>query len=805
VFQEDFIPQPKFLFSKRFYVIAAVAGVLSITLTSCGLALNEGNGNPDGNMKLNDGGAGCIEASIPKIERYFKGTATEQETFDSWACVNTALKMFYDNVRGQDPNFYTPEELRTFLQSYFLGKIKLSDRFMDEAFRLKQIFLGGERRRLSREEVIRLMSTIRVLQQETVRLLPHLQVILQKADPNTPSASPEKIYAAKIALNQMTDVIGQIFAHAEAVYAEEHAHALLLEVQDVFNQSGSIWQGPTTAIKHLPTFFVFKSFLLHPTIAAVFPDEWGKLCSLISRLYGTYLHTKYLVLPSESYLHGKGLEYVNKLADEIFGTLQNAVNNKSTKVISFDLIDKVIEQVYFLGFIDKDFMQDHTMKSLVRNVVGKVYHPAVKGIRPIAYGIDTNVLNLMRADFYGFTDMQSTFDGINGEVLASSGKDITYAQLREKWPTPLRSTGYHSKQIHQLLNQRRPQMWDDEFKVIYDDSGYQQPVTPRKFTEINWRRMLIYLLSRGYSADAPTVEANGLVPDPEFRQMFMDFKEMAAELQFLDPKDTDFWKSTSEESRIFFLSSDGKANVTIAEGYDFLGLALTAGKMTQSFQTQFKAECKETGYFDSFKEPLRDKECFRRLFRNNYQTYFAHLPGWVKSIKALTVKEFDKFLSNLELVTLEYPNNPEKGVQVGDLVLIGSSFQYDESIFWRYDKNKDGFVDYPESLDAYPVFKDFIAEAGNMTDEDDILALYTYLLRYKRAPTTIFQKAEFLWWKMNKGSWKYSIDRVDVMEIIAAMSKVSAEGESQESPETPPTEEEQSANFYSALDNKFFN
>ncbi len=87
VIQEDVIPRLKKYFCTRNIIVATAAFAIAVALTSCGLAFNEGNGNPNGNMKLNDGGASCIEYSLPKIERYFKGTASVQDTNESWTCL----------------------------------------------------------------------------------------------------------------------------------------------------------------------------------------------------------------------------------------------------------------------------------------------------------------------------------------------------------------------------------------------------------------------------------------------------------------------------------------------------------------------------------------------------------------------------------------------------------------------------------------------------------------------------------------------------------------------------------------------
>lgn len=78
------------------------------------------------------------------------------------------------------------------------------------------------------------------------------------------------------------------------------------------------------------------------------------------------------------------------------------------------------------------------------------------------------------------------------------------------------------------------------------------------------------------------------------------------------------------------------------------------------------------------------------------------------------------------------------------------------------------------------------AKEDGLTSDDDLLALFTYLLRYKRVPGNLLQQAEFLWWKeINKQNWKYEVSRTDILDIIAAIKKNGEKPEA-ETPSVPP-------------------
>ncbi len=97
-----------------------------------------------------------------------------------------------------------------------------------------------------------------------------------------------------------------------------------------------------------------------------------------------------------------------------------------------------------------------------------------------------------------------------------------------------------------------------------------------------------------------------------------------------------------------------------------------------------------------------------------------------------------------------------------------------EGLFVRFDRNHDGILDLDELMIAYPTFKNYLAQIANINPSDDntLQAVYTYLLKYKKAPTTdIIGLAELLVWELEKPTWSISDDRMAIYTVMAQLSE----------------------------------
>src|ERR1035437_4770982 len=132
--------------SIRTFSIVVLLGLSSSDLFSC---IKFGEKSPAANQSPAMGGAlfGCLSNFNKTVIDYFSGTATPAAVSGLFDCSKAALTLFLNNTRGETPGGYAPDELRNFLNTYFLGgagaPLQLSGDFAHSAMVLKQAIFGG--------------------------------------------------------------------------------------------------------------------------------------------------------------------------------------------------------------------------------------------------------------------------------------------------------------------------------------------------------------------------------------------------------------------------------------------------------------------------------------------------------------------------------------------------------------------------------------------------------------------------------------------------------------------------------------
>src|SRR4051812_7963230 len=71
-------------------------------------------------IKIGDGISGCLNDFDQTIRDYFGGRADPKAVSSLFDCSVSALDLFMKHTRGEVSGTYLPEELRLFLQRYFL-------------------------------------------------------------------------------------------------------------------------------------------------------------------------------------------------------------------------------------------------------------------------------------------------------------------------------------------------------------------------------------------------------------------------------------------------------------------------------------------------------------------------------------------------------------------------------------------------------------------------------------------------------------------------------------------------------------
>lgn len=202
----------------------------------CGLKLGEKNKTAN---VLEIKGASCLTKSIDQLKLFFAGDATDEQLTESLMCVQEVLLTFKDNVRGQEQNSYTPEEISKYIAAKFSKSgSAISTDFLVEIFKLKVLIAGGTSDKLTKAEIEALVSIIGRLKPEVVRLNPHMKVIVSKWTAPADAAMKEKKFIeAKAAFEAFLNRVALLLASTGRVY--EMSDLLNLAIEAIRSGNGS--------------------------------------------------------------------------------------------------------------------------------------------------------------------------------------------------------------------------------------------------------------------------------------------------------------------------------------------------------------------------------------------------------------------------------------------------------------------------------------------------------------------------------------------------------------------------------------
>ncbi len=756
----------------RVSVLALVAGsLLAVSFVVIGCTAMNGQASKPGPLKLTIPAEACLKQAIPVIQSYFSGDVAAQDVNVAWSCVSGAVTKFTTSTRGANPDFYTARELRTFLETFYLGDIKVSDQLLFEIMRIKQLLLGGSDDRLTRVELAQAQSSIQVLHAESLHLLPYIKYISQTISVDEALKDPSKVEAALNALQSSTATLGTLFGRGTDAYSTDDLQSLLTELKPIFKN----WAGPEKALNYLPTFGVIKMFVLNPPGNRIAPSEWQPLLTTAGHLYGIYLRQYYLMSRLDL-MSGAGLTELNSTFEEVIAILKAGIDAKPYRVITYSQIDIGIDELIRLNLIP-DSLRDTTLKSLVRTMFSKFLNPASSGARPRVTGLTQAVLTRIHTQVASFLELQRACENVTASAVAAdptlTGKAIPWNTFVALWKQQTTSYPAAQEDLRQLITLASPISFRDNGTVLFDNRLSFLSVSPKAFLRYNWEAVATRLLVQGYATDATANRWTGLTQD-QIKNFFLDVHDLGVDMQLLEPKDDDLWSTSFNESNMFMVSAVNDDHMSYYEIFDYLSYLLGGGVMSDRMYLDAKENCAHIG-IDAFNCPTMDINCFRGRYGQKFSVVHAELPWWVKTQADAGPSGWPTMEQSLEAAarTGGFSQDP---ITTSDITRMTMVMQYIESLYVRFDSDRNGLIDYNEAQNALPLFKALLASASGFTSERRINALFMYILKYGTPPTSIGDKLYFQFiWLSSQSSWEaVTADRQKLLNVIAALKSASA-------------------------------
>ncbi|MDX9730191.1 MAG: hypothetical protein RBT63_00335 [Bdellovibrionales bacterium] len=753
-------------------------------LTGCQLNMQDATEKPP--MKLSGPTEDCFSQSLDSIERYFQGAASIVEVDAAYTCFSSAFDMFAQHGRGAaEAQTFSAKELRLFLEEHLLDGLKISDTLLLEAMQVKRAFLGGSLTHLKKSEIEKLIEILEVMRVETQRLRPHITVLsLDKAAQDVEPGELERVISDFVLT---ADVFGRLLHETQQPYGLEHLKTMLFELQGFYSGRSS-WEGPDWFARQMGLVAAVKAFLIRPDGMTIDPREWRLLFGHAGRIYGLFLRFKY-GMQDRDLMRGNGLKQVGLGVQTVSNILKSAIAAKpGGERVDYDLLKDVFVRI---DSLELDLpVRGQTIADSLEAILEKALNPivtdpgaglldprdlmSIRGSRPRQGGLTEANLKRLTDAVLSWVEMQEIWEKLEADADVRypeyAGKAKPLRLVRELWAGYKATHTEAWSDLKSIFERALPPSTRENGSLAFEKAS-QITYDHDSFSNLNWKQQIVRTVGYGYVANPEALHMEGITLE-QFGEVFKDYRPIATDLGFLDEKDDDIWKTAFTISNTFLFSANADSRLGYHEATDLFVFQFASGLIADRIQDDVGLNCAHQG-MNSSGFPLITASCWRERLRTGYQSFFADIPGWLQTVARFSSSAWDKFFDNLEKASRQ-PTNPKGPLSRGEMNRAVSVHHYMEALYTRWDMNGDGILTVVEADRAFFLFHRVLKEASGFDDDQDVRALFFYLLAYGKPPNPSSISDAFRWlrWKGNPDSWDAQVkaDRERIAQIFGELA-----------------------------------
>ena len=743
-------------FKKQFGGAVAVAA----TLLVCGCGVKLGEAAPEEKSVAYSGkGYGCLSQIPQHMEKYINDEMDEKEINDFIRCMQRAFTSFAQLTHGRDQATYAPEEIRRFLQSYFLKDRKISDGLLHEFMVIKQSLVGGDEGRIARTELMDAVEILEDLRVEAIRLKPHIKFLTPKlVVQQDPRDLGVHLSAANEALKHSIQVFSNRLQKSKKVYPLANLGNFLTEFRDFVR-----WEDHFKNSHKVSDWITLLKAFKEVTVSPVDPDviresEWVPLLQAMSGWYLSYLQYR-TGIRNQPILYGVGLRNTVYLGDEVFDLMRTALRRRPGMSVSFEEINRLFSALHGIGWLPKN-LRPSSLDQAVRAFATRMVGDGSPG------GINLKTVSNMEREFYRWAYVQMHLDAnyrhetlrMENVVPNLQARVPLFAGLRGKEDAQMQRSAADWVEFSKVKKLMRP-LFSDAVPPrvwIVPTSSLEAYGVRHGFTNLsimNLIRSVMGLVYQGYSSESPPRSLwDWGIKGPEMQAFYMDFRELGIDLQLIDKRNINSGSRAFVEGKLFTYSSKGllfngndgaQGSLNFVEAMEYFAFLYSGGELSEQIYYDLAANCKN-GPADINGKPKVLRACAENHLPHlldgrppfNYVFNMPGIPAYIYRSNPQVRYGFARIL----LETARSPASDADWVERNEISTMAVVLHYIESVMTRYDSNQDGILTSSELEQAVPVFAGFIKKIaldtqGIALSDGEAHAAFYFILEYKTIPT----------------------------------------------------------------------
>jgi hypothetical protein len=726
----------------RVFAHLAFYAALSTNLVGCGLF---GSKAPkDSAIDYGDGATGCLNNLGPQFERYFKGEVSIADWQTVFTCADDALGQFRRFVRGSDNGNYTRADMRAFIGQFLVTNQPITEALVGSAFELKASVFGGSDQAVTPAELDRFQSLMKVVSNDSAALIPHLFNRI-----HNPSAT--NLFALATAVEQFAGRLAvEIGSSGTRTFPRASVETLANEVSRIAQftvpDGFSYWM------------MAGKALLLGGTDQHMEPTWWPRAIRMAGVYGGVAAAVVSANLDGMTGPNEKG-EFLMAVGRRAHAGLRQSIGFHGT-AIPFARIHKLLDTLPASWLPIPALVIKQVLAPFVINLAG--------GQTTNAFDLAALNTILDRAEFWtrGQTHIEKIFSRLGNDPMG-----VTVTRFKDEAAAYSVPLGPRDKtEVNRLVflaENFMPMFREGENELTLDPHWVGR--TKQQLTHLHWIRIAVERLLGGYSTHPD--RDKGLLGD--FKTVLLHWNPLLSHFRKSDPRKYDqLHMERYRDANLFMPCSDGNNYVDINEGTYYIAFLLSAGVGAGRFSSNVAAHCRNLG-FDQWGGETYDPDCYRRELFGERETYWARFPKFLAFYNALRPQDqlmIDQAIEQAARVG----GYSDKPVSYFDLDGSIGIVHYVENMFQRFDGNKNQKLNLSETLGAFPIFRQTIAEIGKIDPNKTgmLEAVFTYIVKYGRIPdqSNVSSMVHFLGWWAWRPFWTINGDRRSLYKVIAMLA-----------------------------------
>lgn len=710
------------MFFNQLRVTALVLSAVSVVVFSgCDRLLRSSQSESEkknaGIVELSPQGLECLKEAPKIIQSYFNDQASEEQIHQVSACLGESLSTFVKFTQGKEANTYTDQELRHFFNRYLLKENQISPEFMIELMKIKTVIVGGAKATMTRAELDRIQSFIKILSAQLIQTRGLWKVYLFKAPTGTVNGKD-----LAIALEKGRGFIRQVIGAsrlAGSLYELSDLKSFISEL------SGFLGQSPELAevtkwiplVESLKVLFMGKHSPLNTEREWLDSLDWAARAYFLAIEYRYQIHRKdFSMVPSWNQL----LDFVDRTLDVV----EEAPVFQRDGKLQTVLIDRALDEFWKLDLF-KTLVLPETVKKSYRMVILRVLerNPSRQAVAIEVHGLDRRHLSVLRIE-YNIWKMTQTWineqfqDGTIGapvaytKLLSAAVKFNHQSEIKKMKEAKEQSDLFEVawKDWQRLLKQDPALRW-----TLYSTLEIGKPLKSDEvsFVGLNYMnalRSLTRLVQRGYGEGQSRQVWNLHLKEKGLVSFEEDFRELGQAIGFLDPRSHNPGGRTFKEASFFTFHGNGNEYLSGLELFEELNLMISGGQTLTSWLIADGEHYKcATGEIDKvLSKPVFYENCFKDMLRKQNEFRLQSMPMLSREIKDFSSATWEEFYAQL-MVVAGLEKRRAGIVEFAEIRTAVMVLQYVEVLMQVYDTNSNGRLSLDEMKIAAPRFRRFIS------------------------------------------------------------------------------------------------